>query len=298
MRARRRRLALLAAIAVFVVGCSLVRSFDGFDEGHPSAEAGADARDGDGSSPPGDAAASDAPADGEDAGGYRAVVLSDHPVGYFPLDEAAGTTLVADVTGGPPATALNQVTLGEPGIHGGSAHFTGSIDDYIAVGDRFDFPNGQPFSFEFWAKPTILEQAYYNPLTKRAFPAGYSMYFTHSGDGTFASFTWDMGNADASAMLYAPFPRTTKIPLPDGSTQFFDAGFVGDWVHVVGVFDGKAMTLYFDGVAAGLQSNAIAPTDVAEALRIGYVYLGNLDEIAFYDKALSTDRILAHYHAR
>lgn len=53
------------------------------------------------------------------------------------------------------------------------------------------------------------------------------------------------------------------------------------------------MTIYFDGAPAKV-GTGVAPTDVAEALRIGFVYIGNLDEIAFYDYALGADRIAAH----
>jgi hypothetical protein len=287
----------LSLVLLPLVACSFARTFDGFDVGHGAGDAAAE-----GDRAPDDASVADGPtpADGPAAESqtpltYRELVLQDRPVGYFPLDEADGITTITDVVGGPSATALNKVKMGSPGAHGTCAEFPGTSDDYINAGDRFDFAR-QTFSFEFWVKPTIYEQPYYNPITKRAFPNGYSTYFTHSGDGLHASFTWDMGNADASALVYADFPKVTRIALPDGSTPYFDSGFDGNWVHVACTYDKGTMTLYYDGAPAAVQPNGIAPTNTTEALRIGYVFLGQVDEVAFYDYPLGSDRVAAHAH--
>jgi hypothetical protein len=79
---------------------------------------------------------------------------------------------------------------------------------------------------------------------------------------------------------------------------------VGEWIHLVGTYNGVTKSFYVNGTLIGQAdvANGVNPTNV---LRIGagrnelvagdYFFNGAVDEVAVYDYALPAGRILAHY---
>ncbi len=92
-----------------------------------------------------------------------------------------------------------------------------------------------------------------------------------------------------------------------GTTQTVSGGLVlpgGGWHHVVLVADGTNEILYFDGVQASFAAfSGVFGTGIdsgtASYFQFGAtaVWLASLDEVAFYDYALSATRVAAHYTA-
>jgi hypothetical protein len=75
------------------------------------------------------------------------------------------------------------------------------------------------------------------------------------------------------------------------------------WQHIVAVKDGPEMRLYINGeVAASAEDNT--PLSDGLELLVGQLdrerdwrpFVGQLDELAFYDRALSDPEIQRHYH--
>ena len=83
----------------------------------------------------------------------------------------------------------------------------------------------------------------------------------------------------------------------------------GQWHHLVGVYDAGVMTLYLNGafassvpLAGTLRNGGPVPDRVLiGATRDGsnssFQWKGLIDEVAIYSRALSADRVLAHYQA-
>jgi len=78
-----------------------------------------------------------------------------------------------------------------------------------------------------------------------------------------------------------------------------------EWHHLVGTFDGIALTIYVDGVLGERNPSPNALDLLAVHLLLGAggsptatVLLGSLGQVAIYDYALDPARISAHYHAR
>jgi hypothetical protein len=76
------------------------------------------------------------------------------------------------------------------------------------------------------------------------------------------------------------------------------------FTHVVGTYDGSTLTLYLDGVQAGRHGASAAIDAASTDMTIGATrngtyghFVGSLDEVALYDKALPLDRVAAHYAA-
>lgn len=294
--------ALGVLFASTVASCSLVRSFDGFITEPGADEDAAIADDASRDAPSTDVSvASEASADAaRDAQPdvfmtpYRSAVFADRPIAYFPLDEPSGSNVVYDVVGGIEGTVRQGVLLGETGVAGtGSARFFGDVTGWISVPPQhFNFVGGNPFSFELWARPLLKDARYNNALTKTAALNGYSSYFRR--DGTVSSATFHVGSPDAGATA--------------GGLLTFDAGADADmspdasvdpgWLHVVCTFDGLSMTLYVNGAPLGGAATTHPPEQVNDFLRIGFAFLGHIDEVALYDHALSTGRVGAHYASR
>ncbi|HZO16152.1 MAG TPA: LamG domain-containing protein, partial [Polyangiaceae bacterium] len=78
---------------------------------------------------------------------------------------------------------------------------------------------------------------------------------------------------------------------------------LGAYTHVVGTYDGTVMRLFVNAASAGTLTDprAAAPKDVPFFVGIRSLYAGgfkgDIDEVAVYDKALSPQRVQAHYDA-
>ena len=70
--------------------------------------------------------------------------------------------------------------------------------------------------------------------------------------------------------------------------------------HVVGTYDGSNLRIYVNGDLKGTQQRSGAIVDGAGNLSIGGSswWNGTLDEVAFYNTALSSTQVRDHYNAR
>ena len=71
----------------------------------------------------------------------------------------------------------------------------------------------------------------------------------------------------------------------------------GVWQHIAGSYDGSMMRLYLDGVEIGSMAETRA-LDMGSNVLIGGADMhGLIDEVAFYNRALTRNEILAIYNA-
>ena len=239
---------------------------------------------------------------------YAATVQADSPIGYWRLDEAAGTVAVnvgsvgasGDLTyqNFPPG-ALNivgavsgnaAVALGSAG---GANAPAGSPSTHanIAAGNSTDFAfaSGQSFSVEY-----MIQAAPGNASTANA------GIFTNGYDETQGT-PWYLGRYNAGAIDF--FVRT-------GANQSFVAAGahgVADnrWHHVVNVYDGASNTLnvYVDGTLDGSTGGVVPdafgtnPRPFTLGNHLNRALDAGLDEVAVYDQALSPTQVANHYAA-
>jgi hypothetical protein len=192
---------------------------------------------------------------------YVAAVRADSPIGYFRLDETAGVDAI-DFTGGASGTYLGNVALGQPGAFpdaGTSVGFDGN-DSAVSLANRFDFTGMTAFSLEAWIQPSF--QGTFHEIGSRWQQPPDRAGFTWWQDGAGLGFERDASTMQAQLVAY-------------------DAAFVeNQWAYVVATYDGTTMAI---GAANGNAGNA--------------TFLGNIDEYAIYDHALTPQRVSAHYAA-
>jgi len=215
---------------------------------------------------------------------YAAEVLADNPVAYYRFEETSGST-ANDATGNSnDGIYMNGVVLNQPGAAnlGKAATFDG-IDDYVST-PRTVSTN---FTLELWIKTTS------GSLT------GTNAY---EGNGLLWSDVGGAANDFVLAMLNDGLSFFTGNP--DISVTSATAINDGVWHHLVATrTQGANVEIFIDGVSRGTTTTNNNPLDGNPSIMIGANVLdgryfnGLIDEVAYYPKVLSVERIKAHYRA-
>ena len=202
---------------------------------------------------------------------YYDAVMADNPVSYWRLDDGAPGAIYGD-----PDTARSYDSSGA---------ITIAYDPAL---------NASIFSVEAWAQfnsdCTNVSNCYSTILSSRGGSTHFSGYqlgahpvpgggeSLHLGWAIGAGGTWHGGN------------QSTPVRL-------------GDWYHFVLTYDGSTQRVYVNGALSGTVNSAFTP-NVGAPLFIGEIgpsgtqyplTNGLIDEVAYYDYALSGDRVSAHY---
>ena len=275
------------------MGCSLLVLDEGEYSGGHREDAGVDgSADG---APPEDAAhdtshrVEDGGPDG-DAGSsaYANTVLADSPVLYLRFGESSGTTARA-VVGVDGAYGVAGYSLGAPGAIAGDPDTAVTLTDGAGrfIVPDFAFDGVAPFSVEIWAKPAQAN-------TDLGFVVDHTFY----AEPQRAGWSLFVGESGVAYDRWATVDIRTSLRRP--------ALAANQWHHVVGTFDGTRQRLYVDGARIAEGTSDVALPSRASALTIGNqscdcggvnAFIGALDELAIYDKALTDTQISAHFAA-
>ena len=217
----------------------------------------------------------------EDAGGA--------PIAHFPLDENAGT-VARDVVVGLEGFLKGGASW-QPGVIHGAIEFdglTGQVE--LGVHDLFDF-GPDDFSIAMWLRyPSAAMQ---NESTWTVLQHGnvnepyYNLSFNFSpANGRRLSFEMSDG------IVARNTPLTCKF--------FFDDQFE-QWFAVAVVRRGSLLTLYVNGTVwsetdiGALDASTIHETTLAKTPGDLNPFPGRLDDVRFYDVALSVEEAAALY---
>ncbi|HEX3716865.1 MAG TPA: LamG-like jellyroll fold domain-containing protein [Verrucomicrobiae bacterium] len=228
---------------------------------------------------------------------YGKTVLADSPISYWRLNDPANSSSAYDYVGGNNGTVNGSVTFGAPqssdGGLGGCAAFNSSGEGRIDVPYNTNL-NTSEFTVEAWVYVNATTGTYQSPITCRNTgngDLGYIFYLNPSQD-------WSYWFGGINAAGFNEITYSTAATL--------DA-----WTHLVGTWDGAIMRFYINGTQIGASTPTDNPKTVtpgmSEPLSIGaggselaageYYLDGSMDEVAYYDYALSQAQVLAHYQA-
>lgn len=266
---------------------------------------------------------------------YRSIVLSDHPLAYYRLDETSGNVAHDSSGHGFNGKIGSNVKLGKPPLISdttSSMEFSGAnksvASEDVRIPGHAVFNRAKDVTIEAWA-----------------YPYSIGIHGQNSGDITIAAYGRDDApdnqhcryalEFDAHSHLWH-FPAVIngKVMEPihvSGLHSFLDwiaAPFTGDEVkahllyaapgtdgnpphvrelyHLVGTYDGQTMKFYINGklnnvmhvrgVISGYQPNSGMGIG-GEFVDQNPVFHGRISEVAVYDHVLSAEQIARHYEA-
>lgn len=214
---------------------------------------------------------------------YLSEVLADAPYGYWRLDETTGTTAIDSSGNNRHATFNGGVTLGAagaPGVGGRATTFNGT-NSYVQLPGTWGGPTWNEVTVEAWVNTADPITGDFQSILSGHDPSSF-VHFQLNGAGNMGAYT------NAGFILNPIVPATPT----------------GQWRHVVMVIKSGDSRVYVDGQQFG---SAVATTftsiDAASNVSIGLGHAGGrwfkgqIDEVAVYNRALTSDRVTAHYNA-
>lgn len=230
---------------------------------------------------------------------YAQLVLADNPIGYWRLDELAGTTAF-DCVGGRNGT-YNSTQLGQPGYNLVDTHKSARFG-FLAV--QNSYVGSIPVDFGSNANNSLTVEAWVKgpaPITD----AGLITKGTGSGG---EQFNLDCGGGGHAFRFF--------VRKDDGGAVLASGNVVpnNQWQHVVGVLNRSAgyVALYVNGVSNVADTTFPKETyrgllRTTNAMSIGSrqggtttynnQWGGYMQDVAVYNYALSAGQILSHYQA-
>lgn len=224
-------------------------------------------------------------------GSFGEAVLADRPLVHYRLDEAAGgnTALDASPQANHARISASGVTLGAPGLlaRGTAALFDGQGRGRIVIPET---PSLKPRRITIeavvsWSGPNGFQQRIVEKSFSTASPTWptYSLSVLDDGTVFFELVILNRPGIDAV--------RSSAKVMRDQTT------------HLVATYDGNTMAIYLNGV---LDASLALVGEIYTGGGPGDVGIGNqaerdrpfkglIDEVALYDRALSGDRIRAHF---
>jgi autotransporter-associated beta strand protein len=223
---------------------------------------------------------------------YADRVLASSPVGYWQLNETAGST-ATDGVGSRDGTYLNfdNADLGQQSPRprdpdNTSVRFDGvnnrvDIAHDTALNDMFT----TSYSVEFW----MLKETESNDWQR----------IVGKGDASNRTFgVWEENGTNARLMF--------QVYTTAGANNLFSRSTVerGLWYHVVVTYDQGAANIYLNGVHEasatlnGTPLSSTSPLTFGKHPNLHAHFPGLLDDVSIYDRALSAAEIQNHYAAR
>ena len=211
-------------------------------------------------------------------------------ISYWKLDEMTGSTYVDFVGANDGHCTGNNCPLPEDGILYGGQRFMGNQGVDVPASPDFDWDSSSDFSIEVWVNIPEAEVC------------DGSVIFVGRHAGIPA---WWVGcNHGASSAVFSLRDSAGKAKEISDGPALND----GEWHHVVAVHDGanNLVQLYVDGSLATSAMTSFTGDWVSQKeINIGYHkviygppyyhFSGTLDEIAVYNRALSSAEIAYHY---
>jgi len=209
-------------------------------------------------------------------------------VGYYSLDEGAGDTAYDMSGSGHDGTLHNGVTWISPGFKGSGINVDGTPNSRIELGTWNPAEGTGQLSLALWIRWAGGGGTYQGLIGKRDTWPGETMFQFQVRPENGGTFRLETGtNAIVS-------PNNTLDPLAQ------------TWAHVAATFDGTTARLYLNGQE--IMSGMFAFNTAGEAANMGIGcvtgggagysgngenFLGDIDEVRIYNRALSEAEILA-----
>lgn len=236
--------------------------------------------------------------------GYARIIVADRPTAYWRLDETTGASTAVDAVGSFDGTYAGGTDLtfnwptGIPHESDPAVHLTNSATVTVPYALELNPVTG-PWSAEFWLDPTSLDPAnFHTPIS--------SIWNSDSGSHIYG---WNFYEHIAAAWTFAPFNGAGG---PGFFSDFADIPLQTNfWYHIVLADDLTTIRFYVNNnlVQAVPRAGNFIPNGTNGDSTIGGgpttfgvrsdgqfgQYDGGIDEVAFYNYALSPQQVQNHF---
>ena len=211
----------------------------------------------------------------------RADIVEDGLVSYWSFDDISGDT-VKDSWGDNDGTIFGDPEVVEGKFGSKALKFDGQ-DNYVEFPDSDSLDGMSGISILLWANVETLSSVAgtdQSLINKDAAGWGARLYRIYLDDAT-NNIHWRVGDGAGGYVVHC-----------NGVTVLE----ADQWYHIAGVSGPDGAFVYVDGLEDGAFAGFEVP-DNDTTLRIGrahtdnYGYIGVIDEVAIYDRALSADEI-------
>ena len=208
-------------------------------------------------------------------------------ISYWKLDESSGNTYF-DFIGLNDATSTN-IPSPVSGRVNDAKQFDGFSTGIVAPGiAAYDFSSNSSFSFETWIKHVLGPYNGEEIIVERKSSSG--------------ALAINLKFDESTSAVFSVRDNLSNIYWVTGISNLYD----NKWHHIVGVKDGSnnKLKIFVDGI---LENEIVAPhtggfESPPTGISIGWrnstsvdFFNGSIDEVAIYNKALSTSEIFRHF---
>jgi hypothetical protein len=198
----------------------------------------------------------------------QAALAGTGPVAWWRFDEGAGT-VAHDSSGNGLDAQLHGSTTWTQGVSNGALQFSGAAYADVPFDSRLQL--GSALTIQAWIYPTDVSPNTYKRIVE-----------------LWDSYILRLDNPPESSKL-SFFTFLNSNPEPRLS---FGSPALQQWHQVFAVWDGTNMHLWLDGIKRTAPRTGL-PTPKPNVLRLGQDFVGALDEVRIYDRALADEEILA-----
>jgi hypothetical protein len=219
-------------------------------------------------------------------------VRSSKPIAYWRFERVLDSAVPNEIDGG-----LSLAVQGQPSLVGDrdnrSAEFTSDGDTYLTSEGKLPL-QGKEYSVEAWIKPSHLH---------RGVVVNLACDDDHKSSRSRLELQGGIGES-----LSAKHHQLRFFHLNSSETQAKGASCWSSraytprrWQHIVAVKSKSQMALYVDGKLSGANNEStLLPSDAVIVVglhgsSLDRKFIGQIDELAIYDRALKEKEVSLHY---
>lgn len=220
---------------------------------------------------------------------YVEQVRASRPIAYWRFEEVADSMIASEVKSAGPLVAHGKILLvGDRNNQSAELRWDG--DWYLKSKKKLPLANTE-YSIEAWVKPSHVH-------------SGTIAYLHYKADSYDSGARLELQGSGINRGAVRYVQRTFKEKPDFGTSCFSTTPYAARrWQHVVAVKSGSQMKFYLDGkLCATGEEDAQLSHDVVAYVgvhrdRKRNKYIGQLDELAIYNRPLTESEILQHYQA-
>lgn len=218
---------------------------------------------------------------------YGDVVLADNPSAYWRFQNATGTSVADATSAGRTLTLSTSTGVGAPGLSGDAGDYSwnapGTTGAYASIANA-SWQHVAPFTAEAIIRPDVINS--------------YRAIVSHDGSST---RSWNLYLKDGKLLVY-DFSVGGDVIAGSGALS------AGQTYHVAITYEAGVTRLYLNGNPDGSKTGSVLRTTTnnmpflvgasyAGTASPTFLFDGTIDEVAFYNTALSAARLKAHAQA-